>query len=122
METGEIGIHQVANGDMTTLAHVGPVNAPEFAATVSTARLVGPIVEKTGGTVRRLTGGLTGTRLPSVVPVRSTANAFGRDWIGFRTSSASVLKSVDRVPLFGGFLGLALLTLILAATWYREGR
>ena len=32
----EIGLYQIANGDLTALAHVGPVNAPEFADTVST--------------------------------------------------------------------------------------
>jgi hypothetical protein len=29
---------------------------------------------------------------------------------------------VNRIPLFAGFLGLALLLLALASTWYREGR
>ncbi len=35
-EVQEIGLYQVANGDLTTLAHVGPVNAPEFQEVVST--------------------------------------------------------------------------------------
>ena len=48
--------------------------------------------------------------------------ASGSDWIGLRTTSDSVLKSVSRVPLFGGFFGLALLLLALGAMWYREGR
>jgi hypothetical protein len=33
-----------------------------------------------------------------------------------------VLKSVSRVPLFGGFLGLGLLLLAFGSMWYREGR
>jgi hypothetical protein len=33
-----------------------------------------------------------------------------------------VLKAIDRVPLFGGFFGLALLLFALGAMWYREGR
>ncbi|RVA64522.1 hypothetical protein, partial [Mesorhizobium sp. M7A.F.Ca.CA.001.08.1.1] len=36
VETSEIGLYQVANGDLTALAHVGPVNAPEFADVIST--------------------------------------------------------------------------------------
>jgi hypothetical protein len=121
LETDEIGLYQVANADLTALAHVGPVNAPEFADTVSTGEKLAPIAEETGGSVRRLAG-LTGIDMPNIVPVRSGADASGRDWIGLRTTSDSVLKSVNRVPLFGGFFGLAALLLALGSMWYREGR
>ncbi|WP_287253558.1 hypothetical protein, partial [Mesorhizobium sp.] len=36
IETSEIGLYQVGNGDLKALAHVGPVNAPEFTDVVST--------------------------------------------------------------------------------------
>ena len=36
LETDEIGLYRIAHGDVETLAHVGPVNAPEFTDTVST--------------------------------------------------------------------------------------
>jgi hypothetical protein len=65
---------------------------------------------------------MTAVALPSIVPVRGQADAAGRDWIGLRTTNDSVLKSVSRVPLFGGFFGLGLLLLALGSTWYREGR
>ncbi|MET3581566.1 hypothetical protein ABID19_004617 [Mesorhizobium robiniae] len=128
IETNEIGIYQVGNGDLKALAHVGPVNAPEFTDVVSTeGRLKAP-AEATGGSVRRLApssalGNLTGgVTLPSVVPVRASGAATGNDWIGLRTTDDSVLKAVSRVPLFGGFLGLGLLLLALGSMWYREGR
>jgi hypothetical protein len=121
LQTGEIGLYQVANGDLTALAHVGPVNAPEFADMVSTEDIVKPFAESTGGSVRRLEGS-TGMSVPSIVPVRSAADASGRDWIGLRTTNDSVLKSVSRVPMFGGFFGLGLLLLALGSMWYREGR
>ncbi|MCO5080126.1 MAG: hypothetical protein M9955_00555 [Rhizobiaceae bacterium] len=121
VETDEIGLYQIANGDLTALAHVGPVNAPEFTDTVSTENVLRRPVEETGGSVRRLEG-MTGVSLPGIVPVRGTATASGRDWIGLRTTNDSVLKAVTRVPLFGGFFGLALLLLALGSMWYREGR
>ncbi|RUU42492.1 hypothetical protein EOD08_13280 [Mesorhizobium sp. M6A.T.Ca.TU.002.02.2.1] len=132
IETNEIGLYQVGNGDLKALAHVGPVNAPEFTDVVSTeGRLKAP-AEATGGSVRRLApssalgstvGNLTGgVTLPSVVPVRASGAASGNDWIGLRTTDDSVLKAVSRVPLFGGFLGLGLLLLALGSMWYREGR
>ena len=80
-----------------------------------------PFAEATGGSVRRVAG-LTGVNVPSVVPVRSASDASGRDWIGLKTTSDSVLKSVSRVPTFGGFFGLGLLLMALGSMWYREGR
>jgi hypothetical protein len=128
IETNEIGLYQVGNGNLKALAHVGPVNAPEFTDVVSTeGRLKAP-AEATGGSVRRLAPSSTlgnlagGVTLPSVVPVRSSGAATGNDWIGLRTTDDSVLKAVSRVPLFGGFLGLGLLLLALGSMWYREGR
>jgi hypothetical protein len=121
VETDEIGLYQVGNGDLSALAHVGPVNAPEFADVVSTEEVLRPFAEATGGSVRRLEG-TTGLDMPDVVPVRSTSSTTGSDWIGLRTTNDSVLKSVSRVPLFAGFLGLGLLLLALGSMWYREGR
>jgi hypothetical protein len=121
IETNEIGLYQVANGDLTALAHVGPVNAPEFAATVSTGDLLSPIAQETGGSVRRVVSGGS-VDLPGIVPVRPGAPASGRDWIGLNTTNESILRSVSRVPLFGGFVGLGLLLLALGSMWYREGR
>ncbi|WP_457938560.1 hypothetical protein [Mesorhizobium sp. 10J20-29] len=120
-EVDEIGLYQIGNGDLSALAHVGPVNAPEFADTVSTEEVLGPVAKETGGSVRRIAG-LTGVSLPGIVPVRGASNASGNDWIGLRTTNDSVLKSVSRVPLFGGFFGLGLLLLALGSMWYREGR
>jgi len=121
VETDEIGLYQVANGDLTALAHIGPVNAPEFADTVSTTQVLEPAAEATGGSVRRLENGGS-IALPTIVPIRGNAQASGRDWIGLRTTDDSLLKSVSRVPLFGGFLGLGMLLLAVGATWFREGR
>ena len=119
--TKEIGLYQVANGNLSTLAHIGPINAPEFGDMVSTETVLKPYAEKTGGSVRRLASA-GGISVPSIVPVRGNADASGRDWVGLKTTNDSVLKSVSRVPLFGGFFGLGLLLMALGAMWYREGR
>ena len=122
-ETQEIGLYQIGNGTLTALAHVGPVNAPEFADTVSTTEVLQPVTEASGGTIRRLETGLTGAvSVPDMVAVRAGAETAGRNWIGLRTTSDSVLRAVSRVPLFAGFLGLALLLLAMGSMWYREGR
>ncbi|SEB42673.1 hypothetical protein SAMN05216452_1127 [Nitratireductor aquibiodomus] len=118
LETNEIGIYSIANGDLTTLAHVGPVNAPEFGDMISTEEKLAPAADATGGSVRRIAD----NDLPNIVPVRRTGSASGNDWIGFRTTDDSILKAVRRVPVFTGLLALALLLFAFGAMWYREGR
>lgn len=123
VEVKEIGLYQVGNGNLSTLAHVGPVNAPEFTDVVSTEEKLKPAADLTGGSVRRLAASAdSAVALPAIVPVRSSGEASGRDWIGLRTTDDSTLKAVSRVPLFGGFLGLGLLLLAIGAMWHREGR
>lgn len=123
VEVEEIGLYQIGHEDLTTLAHVGPVNAPEFEGTVSTSEILDPVAEATGGIVRRIEAGLTGNlQIPNVVPVRPGAETAGRDWMGLRQTDDSVLRSVSRVPLFAGFFGLALLLMAVGSMWYREGR
>jgi len=123
VEVEEIGLYQVGHGTLTTLAHVGPVNAPEFEGTVSTTEILQPVAEATGGVVRRIETGLTGAlQLPRIVPVRPGGETAGRDWMGLRQTDDSVLRSVSRVPLFAGFFGLALLLMAIGSMWWREGR
>jgi hypothetical protein len=120
LETDETGLFQIGNGDLSTLAHVGETNTPEFQATVSTPAILEPLAEASGGGVFRLEAA-NGVRLPNISPVRSSVAA-GDDWMGLRPTGDTLLKSVSRQPLFAGFIGLALLLLALGSAWWREGR
>lgn len=117
----EIGLYRIANGDLNTLASIGPVDAPEFRDMISTSALLDSAVSNFGGTVQRLRDG-GGLSVPNIVPVRSTASASGRGWIGLKTTQETRLVGVNRQPLFAGFVGLALMLLALASMWWREGR
>jgi hypothetical protein len=117
LETDEIGLFRIKSGEMTTLAHVGPVNAPEFLSTVSTEQTLASLAKETGGTVRRLAAGI-----PDILPVRGRIEAGSGNWMGLKTTGETTLRSVSRLPLFGGFLGLGVLLLALGSMWYREGR
>ena len=121
VETDEIGLYRVADDTLSTLAHVGPVNAPEWREVVATPEIMQVAADAGGGSVRWLAenGRL---ELPSINPVRPGATASGGNWIGLRTSSDTVLNAVDRYPLFAGLIGLALLIGSLGAAWWREGR
>jgi hypothetical protein len=122
--TDEIGLYQVANGDLTTLAHVGPIDAPEFTDNVSTTAKLDPLARQTGGGTRRLraTADQSTIEVPNIVASRGMASASGDNWIGLRPTNETVLKSVTRLPLFSGFLGLGALILVLGGMWYREGK
>ncbi len=120
--TDTLGLYRVANGDLTALAHVGPVNPREYADIVSTTALLSPLVQETGGLVKRLSKANPTSDLPRIVPVRGNGNTSGNNWMGLRTTDASVLKGVIQVPLLAGFLGLGILLLMLAGMWAREGR
>ncbi len=121
VEEAPIGLHRAQDGALTALAHVGPANPREFQDVISTTERLAPVAEATRGSVRRLAGG-GGISVPRVVSVSARAPAAGDGWIGFRRSEASVLRSVDRLPLMSGLLGLALLVGGFGALWYREGR
>ena len=113
------GLVEVTSGDLRALAHVGAVNAPEFRATVSTTGLLDPISAESGGLTTRINA--AASDLPQILPTRAARINAG-DRMGLRASNESVLKGVRSIPLFGGFLGLALMILALGATWFREGR
>ncbi len=122
LETSEIGLFRIANGDLTALTHVGPANAPEFLSTVSTLEKLAHLVRETGGTIERLSDGSGDVAVPDILPVRGRMEASSGDWLGLRTTDETTLRSVSRLPLFAGILGLGALLMMLASTWYREGR
>ena len=118
----ELGLYRVEQDSQRAFANIGPPNPREFIDARSTDEKLGPLAEATGGLVKRMADASGGLSLPTIVPVRSSGALSGNDWMGIRMTDASVLRGVDRVPLFAGFLGLAILLGTLAATWYREGR
>ena len=122
VENAMLGLHRITDGEHTALAHVGPANPLEYQEVISTPERLEPIAEATGGAVRRLATDSALTNVPRISAVSARAPATGSGWIGLRRSEATVLVSIDRLPLFSGLLGLALLIGGFTALWYREGR
>ncbi|MCW2305708.1 hypothetical protein [Rhodobium gokarnense] len=118
----EIGLYSASDGTRTALASVGPANPREFSAMRSTDEKLRPMAEETHGSVRRLAEDGGNIDVPNVVALKGRTSFAGSGWVGLRTTDASVLKGIDRLPLFAGLLGLALLLGILSLTWFREGR
>lgn len=122
LKAAEIGLYAARDGEHAALAPIGPANPREFAALRSTPELLEPLADTTGGSIRRLAGDDGTVSVPRVVTLRRAAQFSGADWIGLKTTDASVLKGIDRLPLLAGLIGLAILLGVLSVTWFREGR
>lgn len=123
-DTQEAGLYQIIDGDLSTLVHVGAVDAPEFKQVISTVEKLQPIATQSKGIVKRVSNdGII--ELPQIVPVRQLPNSLSTansNRMLLRTSNETVLIGVTQYPLLGGLLGLAILLMIMSLTWYREGR
>jgi hypothetical protein len=122
LRTTETGLFEIVNGDLKTLVHVGSVDAPEFKATISTEETLKPWAEKTKGLVRRVADAGGAIDMPPILPVRGAVRMADDQRLSLRMTDETVLKGINSLSLFAGFLGLAALLFALSATWYREGR
>jgi hypothetical protein len=117
----ETGLFEVSNGEFSTLVHVGTVDAPEFKAMISTEETLKPYADKTRGLVARVASG-DGITLPDILPVRGDVRVSDPNRMVIRMTDETVLRGINSLPLFAGFAGLSALLLVIAATWWREGR
>jgi hypothetical protein len=122
IDVSELGLHHVSDGDHIALVNVGPDNPIEFQEVVSTPEHLRPIVEATGGTVRRIDSGVGAEiALPRVISMHEAPSYGGGDYIGIKRTGASELIGVASTPLASGLLGLAALLGIVVLAWRREG-
>ncbi|MFO1090516.1 MAG: hypothetical protein U1E46_13165 [Hyphomicrobiales bacterium] len=117
----EAGIYRLADGKLTAVAAAGSADPRETAAVVATDEALKPAVEATGGGIVWLKdgGSLAVPRIAMVKPDRAYA---GSGWIGFKANGTYRVTAVERVPLYGSLLTLALLLGLVSLMWYREGR
>jgi hypothetical protein len=122
MTVDEQGVYRVASGKLASVVTVGNANARELAAVTATDKPLAPILAETGGGSFWLGRNQDeAVNLPRVVMMRSGHVMHGSDWLGLHRREAYHVKGVRLFPLFTGFLALALLLGLLAATWFREG-
>lgn len=122
VKTTETGLFEVANDELTTLVHVGNVDAPEFKAAISTEEKLRHWADETKGLVRRLADADGPVDLPSILPVRGAVRVADDERLSLRMTDETVLKGINSLSLFGGLFGLAALLFLISSTWYREGR
>jgi len=123
-ESDEIGLIRITNDDKTTVAHVGPINAPEYGDIISTTEKLKPLAMETGGNVMRLHKQAgDAVTIGTVQPVRKTETSSGAgNRIILKESSDTRLDRIERIPLFSGLTALAAGLFFLCAVWYREAK
>jgi hypothetical protein len=115
-------------GTLTAVAHAGIEDAREMNEVTATAEKLKPLVEATGGGVfwtrgAGLLGSVTsGVDVPRISMLANARVLAGSGWLGLKDREAFVTRGVRLIPMFTGFLALCALLLLLAATWWREGR
>jgi hypothetical protein len=115
-------------GVLTAVAHAGIEDAREMNEVTATDEKLKPLVEATGGGVFWTRGGGllssigSGVDVPRISMLANARVLAGSGWLGLKDREAFVTRGVKLIPMFTGFLALAALLLLLAATWWREGR
>jgi hypothetical protein len=117
------------NGALNAVANAGIEDAREMSEVTATEEKLKPLVEQTGGgTFWTRGGGLlanvggSGVELPRISMLANARVLAGSGWMGLKDREAFVTRGVKLIPMFTGFVALALLLALLAVTWWREGR
>jgi len=113
----ENGLYRITDGNLTALAAAGPLNPLELRDPRSTGALAQPLVEESGGTVRRIAD----NDLPAVRKVAADRDRFGRDWIGLKRGEGYVVTGVLQIPVLPALLVLCLSLAAAVLAWQREG-
>jgi len=122
MKVDEQGVYRISSDNLASIVTVGRANTRELAAVTATDKPLAPILEETGGGAFWLgRNKADAASLPRIAMIRSGHVMHGSDWLGLHKREAYHVKGVRLFPLFSGFLALALLLGLLAATWFREG-
>ena len=115
-------------GPLTAVAHAGIEDAREMSEVTATDEKLRPLADQTGSGVfwtrgAGLFAGLSsGVEVPRISMLANARVLAGSGWMGLKDREAFVTRGVKLIPMFTGFLALAALLALLAATWWREGR
>src|SRR3546814_17338850 len=100
----ENGLYRITDGTHTTLAAAGPLNPLELRDPRSTGAVAEPLVDESGGTVRRIAG----NDLPMLRKVAADRDSFGRHWIGLKRAEGYGLTGVHQLPVVPAPPGICL--------------
>ncbi|WP_208436026.1 hypothetical protein [Bartonella phoceensis] len=125
INTDEIGIFTIKNGDLTALSSVGILDNLELFNVISTKEKLAPISKHTGGTTVRLhEKEKESIRLPPIKLIRSQTSLTSplTHSIVLKEATETRLINTFYFSIFSGFFALLSCLLLLNSMWYRESR
>lgn len=124
LPTNEVGLFKITNGDKLALAHIGPMNSPEYAELISTEEKLTPVVSSSGGHIIRLHAEASDKiSMPTITPIDNTARSknIKADNIALLKADQTKLVNTVQYSIYTGLLALFVCLLLLSGMWYKEG-
>lgn len=124
LPTNEVGLFKITNGDKLALAHIGPMNSPEYAELISTEEKLTPVVSSSGGHITRLHAEASDKiSMPTITPIDNTARSknIKADNIALLKADQTKLVNTVQYSIYTGLLALFVCLLLLSGMWYKEG-
>lgn len=124
LPTNEVGLFKITNGDKLALAHIGPMNSPEYAELISTEEKLTPVVSSSGGHITRLHAKASDKiSMPTITPIDNTARTknIKADTIALLKADQTKLVNTVQYSIYTGLLALFVCLLLLSGMWYKEG-
>lgn len=124
LPTNEVGLFKITNGDKLALAHIGPMNSPEYAELISTEEKLTPVVSSSGGHITRLHAKVSDKiSMPTITPIDNSARSknIKADTIALLKADQTKLVNTVQYSIYTGLLALFVCLLLLSGMWYKEG-
>ena len=124
LPTNEVGLFKITNGDKLALAHIGPMNSPEYAELISTDEKLTPVVSSSGGHITRLHAKVSDKiSMPTITPIDNTTRSknIKADNIALLKADQTKLVNTVQYSIYTGLLALFVCLLLLSGMWYKEG-
>jgi hypothetical protein len=123
LTSSENGIHRLSDDELSVVAALGEAGTKELEELTATDKKLSPILDETrGGAYWLGNDANTGAAVPRLTKLAEGRAFAGSGWIGLKSNGAYRVRAVSELPLFGTFLGLAMLLALASLTWFREGR
>ena len=117
----DLGLYRLSDGELTTVAAAGVLNALEFEDVRVSNEPTAALVEASGGGNYWLAKNENRLDIPSLRRTRAGRPANGRGWAGLVRNNQYTVRAVREVPMIPVILALLLLCGALLGGWWREG-
>lgn len=124
LSTEEVGLFKVTNGDKIALAHIGPINSPEYSELISTEEKLSSITRSSGGTITRLHNTSSkNLTIPAIQTISDTSShkSVTPNNIILNKANQTRLVNTYEFSIYTGLLALIASIILLCSIWYREG-